>query len=241
MSNSSKEFIDSVSKAFERIDYHAGRMLVEHMREKEKLVKHRITEELTGFFFQMSRVIGDKQPTWPSDAPVRPFWKNLSERWLSRKKTAENQFYVGKTGALKGYLEGMKGTNAAIQAFGPVQTRVVARHRNGTTGELERVVLGEKNRLYAFKQGPKGWTPTKAPGTSKPMTATIEVTAFPKLKGMRGGEWHAVDMLVNSTGSREWIKVNARRRGNWYKPRPLVLPMIQWYSQVRLRKVLRNL
>lgn len=242
MSNSSdgKVFIDNFEKAILSSERYVGQFFVRSLHDKELRIKQLLREELGVFFELMLKAIGGNSPIFPPSAP-HPRWKPLSERWRDAKGSYnDNRFYVGKTGRFQDYLKALYMTDAQDRIFGAPVIKLGGDVTSTTPNNLEKVALGEKGRLYGFTRVGDRMSFAKIHSGRTKLSATLDVTVFPNLKTVKGSEWNVVDYLVQHDDAKQWVKVNSRGKNGERPLRPLVLPLVQYFAEYRIRRALEK-
>lgn len=192
-----------------------------------------------------------------------PPWAQLSDRgknsWMDQKDRAWKKgdhsaldFYQGLTTTLSSRMtrKGKRGRFRKTQTpfhlyistlasdptmtatiFGPVQVEYsLARPDKG------KVVVSQVGDIVdRVKQWDKKGFAKALDGT----VLTASVKAFPRLDRIGSSEEAVVAFLAarDPANKNQWLKVSHGARGSW-KIRPIITPLIQWYLQVGLQKIL---
>lgn len=213
-----------------------------------------LDEELDRFFFILHGCIGEEGPIGLGNLK----WKELTDAWKDDKNTGtENRFYAGKTGTFKSYIEQLAaaGHGSVNKMFGAPKA-TIAGNAMSSDGAIDRVVLNKIDKLNFFTSTDKGFRFTGSHSSGSGTTpyrmelkdVTMTISVFPNLQRVANTEWAVVDAAIKAGGDfKQLTKINGQTgfggspptsNGGHRTIRPMFLPLIQSFINVRLKHLL---
>ena len=245
-------FHQVLGKAVSDIRQQVSQDVIKRLEEVTEKGKRVVEREYGQFFNELSYLIGeaDKGSGVANESGGLPAglqgfgrvndWKPLSEKWTKEKLAGDPgaalfTIYHGLSAvASKGRKLKRRKTSESLSQF-------LGRYGDDTSRASK--IFGPVTVEYSISDPSKRSNPVKSAADliksfSKEgklsdlsqIRLRAVITAFPKLTtGMN--EQAIVKNIMDADGSnnKQWLKITGQRRGGYWKIRPVVLPLINWY------------